>query len=70
MGHDLPSWTFRGTTMGTWSAVEVVNRTAEAKDTRRHYFLRVPSHVGTAREAVTWTYGLTAEQYAGSVVRT
>jgi hypothetical protein len=31
--------------------------------TRRVYFLRVPPEVMTPGEAVTWTYGLSAEQY-------
>jgi hypothetical protein len=31
---------------------------------RKRYFLRVSSAIRTPREAVAWTYGLTAEQYA------
>jgi len=64
------SWIYRGVTIGSWSAVEVVNGTAEANGSYKRYFLRVPSRMSTAREAVAWTYGLTAEQYAGLVLRT
>ncbi len=39
--------------------VEVVNATVEADGTRRRYCLRVPPTVGTAREAVAWTFGIT-----------
>jgi Domain of unknown function (DUF6745) len=38
-------------------AVEVVNATAELDGSRRHYFLRVPPEMETAREAVAWTFG-------------
>lgn len=38
-------------------AVEVVNATEEPDGTYRRYFLRVPPHVRTAREAVAWTFG-------------
>ena len=63
-------WSFRGVTIGSWTAVEVVNGTAEADGARKHYFLRVPSAMRTAREAVAWTYGLTDEEYAALEVRT
>lgn len=63
-------WGYRGVTVGSWSAVEVANGTAGADGTRKRYFLRVPSHVRTAREAVAWTYGLPPEQYAGLELRT
>jgi len=53
-----------------WAAVEVVNGTAEADGSRKHYFLRVPPDVQTATEAVAWTYGMTAEEYAQILVRT
>jgi hypothetical protein len=43
--------------------LEVTNGTTEPDGTRRVYFLRVPPEVMTPREAVTWTYGLSAEQY-------
>ena len=48
----------------TESAVEVVNSTPEPDGTRHRYFLWVPPTVMTAHEAVAWTFGLTAEQYA------
>jgi len=63
-------WGFRGVTIGSWTAVEVVNATPEADGTHRHYWLRVPSRMHTAREAVAWTYGLSAEQYANLELRT
>lgn len=63
-------WSFRGVTIGSWSAVEVVNGTAESDGSRKHYFLRVPSRMRSAREAVAWTYGMTAEQYGCLELRT
>jgi hypothetical protein len=63
-------WSFRGVTIGSWTAVEVKNGTVEPDGSRKRYFLRVPSAIRTAREAVAWTYGLTAEQYAGLELRT
>ncbi len=63
-------WSYRGVTIGSWTAVEVVNGTAEADGSRRRYFLRVPSRINTAREAVAWTYGLTPERYAELALRT
>ena len=63
-------WGYRGITIGSWTAVEVVNGTAESDGSRRRYFLRVPSRMRTAREAAAWTYGLSAEQYAELEVRT
>jgi len=63
-------WGYRGVTVGSWTAVEVVNGTAETDGSRKRYFLRVPSRMRTAREAVAWTYGLTGEQYAGLELRT
>ena len=63
-------WSYRGVTIGSWSAVEVVNGTAEGDGSRRRFFLRVPSSIATAREAVAWTYGLSTERYAELEVRT
>ena len=40
--------------------VEVVNSTPEPDGSRKTYFLRVPPTIGTAREAVAWTFGLGA----------
>jgi hypothetical protein len=53
-----------------WAAVEVINATPEPDGTRRHFFLQVPAHMRTAREAVAWTYGLSAAAYKQLVVRT
>jgi hypothetical protein len=46
-----------------WCFVEVVNGTREPDGTHKHYFLRVPPTMRAAREAVAWTYGLSAEAY-------
>jgi hypothetical protein len=43
--------------------VEVVNATPEPDGTHRTYWLRVPPTVGSAREAVAWTFGLRASRY-------
>jgi hypothetical protein len=43
--------------------VEVVNATPEEDGSSRHYFLRVPPSVRTAREAIAWTFGLRADEY-------
>lgn len=47
--------------------VEVVNGTPEPDGSIKHYWLRVPPTVRTAREAVAWTYGLSADQYKPKV---
>lgn len=44
-------------------AVKVTNKTADADGKYREYFLRVPPHIRTAREAVAWTFGFEAEEY-------
>jgi len=54
----------------SWAAVEVINGTPEPDGTRRHFFLQVPAHMRTAREAVAWTYGLSEDAYARLVTRT
>jgi len=36
----------------------------DATDPSREYVLRVAPHCRTAHEAVAWTFGLSAEQYA------
>ncbi len=41
----------------------VVNSTPEPDGHYRRYFIRVPPHVRTAREAVAWTFGLSADEY-------
>ena len=49
-------------------AVEVANSTAEPDGTYRRYFIRVPSWMRTAREAVAWTFGFDdADEYIVSV---
>jgi hypothetical protein len=44
--------------------VEVRNSTPEPDGIHKHYWLRVPPHIGSAREAVAWTFGLSAGDYA------
>lgn len=53
-----------------WTAVEVINATAEPDGTHRHYFLQVPANIRSAREAVAWTYGMQPDEYSKLVVRT
>ena len=45
-------------------AVEVVNSTRAPDGSFKRYWLRVPPEMSTAREAVAWTFGLRATQYA------
>jgi hypothetical protein len=47
--------------------VEVVNSTAEPDGSFRTYWLRVPPHTRTAREAVAWTFGLAEQEYRPQV---
>jgi hypothetical protein len=63
-------WSYRGVTVGSWTAVEVCDGTPAPDGSRKRHFLRVPSSIGSAREAVAWTYGLSAEQYAALETRT
>lgn len=44
-------------------AVEVTNSTPEPDGSHKCYILRVPPTVTTCREAVAWTFGMTAEEY-------
>lgn len=44
--------------------IRVRNSTPEADGTYKHYFLRVPPHMETAREAVAWTFGMNEDDYA------
>ena len=44
--------------------VNVVNSTPEANGDFHDYFLRVPPSMRTAREAVAWTFGKTANLYS------
>jgi hypothetical protein len=47
--------------------IEVVNRTREPDGRFKHYWLRVPPTMRTAREAVAWTFNMLAEQYAPEI---
>jgi len=44
--------------------VRVVNATAEPDGSFKDYFIRVPPSMQTVREAVAWTFGKTAADYA------
>jgi hypothetical protein len=44
--------------------VEVVNAPREPDGSFKRYWLRVPPTIGTAREAVAWTFDMPAEEYA------
>lgn len=43
--------------------LEVVNATRELDGTFKHYWLRVPPHITTAREAAAWTFDQSPEDY-------
>jgi hypothetical protein len=64
------TWYYRGVRLDAWSAVEVVDATLEPDGSRKRYFLSVPVNMRSAREAVAWTYGLTAKQYEALEMRT
>jgi hypothetical protein len=63
-------WERRWPDGDAWAAVEVINGTPEPDGSIKHYFLQVPPNMLTARSAVAWTYGLTARQYRGLLLRT
>jgi len=43
--------------------VEVIDKTPEADGSHKKYHLCVPPNVTSAREAVAWTFGLSAQEY-------
>ncbi len=43
--------------------VKVINATAEPNGTFKDYFLRVPPHIQTAKEAVAWTFQESTDDY-------
>ncbi|HEY8723407.1 MAG TPA: hypothetical protein VIL92_06055 [Gaiellaceae bacterium] len=47
--------------------VRVVNSTAEPDGHFKSYTLRVPPDMGTCQQAVAWTYGMAADEYAPAV---
>jgi hypothetical protein len=63
-------WERRWSDGDAWAAVEVINGTPELDGSRKRYFLQVPPNMLTARSAVAWTYGMTARQYRGLLLRT
>jgi hypothetical protein len=55
---------------GDIDIVEVENGTPESDGSHKTYWLNVPPDMQTARQAVAWTYGMTADEYGGLVERT
>ncbi len=49
--------------------VKVKNSTAEPDGSFKDYFLMVPPYIATAKAAVAWTFGISAEEY-GPIVQT
>jgi hypothetical protein len=49
--------------------VKVLNSTLEQDGSRKPYFLRVPPGVTSARQAVAWTFSMTPDEYAKSLLR-
>lgn len=47
--------------------VRVLNSTSEPDGSIKPYFLRVPPNIKTARDAVAWTFGVSAKEYRPSV---
>jgi len=47
--------------------VRVKNSTPEPDGSFKHYFLRVPPEIETARQAVAWTFGMNGAEYAPEV---
>jgi hypothetical protein len=43
--------------------VRVKNSTAEPDGSWKHYYLRVPPHIQTAKEAVAWTFAMQPQDY-------
>ncbi len=44
--------------------IELVNSTPEPDGSFKHYFLRVPGWMQTAKEAVAWTFNMHSDEYA------
>jgi len=47
--------------------VKVLNSTPEPDGSQRYYYLRVPPNIETARDAVAWTFYMTADEYSPDV---
>lgn len=47
--------------------VRVENSTAEHDGEYKNYYLRVPPHIQTAREAVAWTFDMKEDDYSPKV---
>jgi hypothetical protein len=47
--------------------LEVVNATRERDGTFKHYLLRVPPTMATAREAAAWTFNRAPDDYAPEI---
>ncbi|MGH9553254.1 MAG: DUF6745 domain-containing protein [Terriglobales bacterium] len=44
--------------------VRVINSTPEPDGSYKHYFLRVPPEITTAKSAVAWTFDIDADKYS------
>ena len=47
--------------------VEVINSSPEPDGEFKHYWLRVPPNITKAREAVAWTFGMSAAKYQPAI---
>ncbi len=47
--------------------VKVINSTPEPDGSRKEYFLRVPPHMESARQAVAWTFRMDKDEYCPGV---
>lgn len=54
---------YRVTDRENTTTVMVKNGSPEPDGTHKWYWLRVPPEMRTAKEAVAWTYGMSADQY-------
>lgn len=47
--------------------VKVKNSTPEQDGNYKNYFLRVPPHIRTAKEAVAWSFGMNEKEYSPNI---
>jgi hypothetical protein len=47
--------------------LEVINSTREPDGSFKHYWLRVPPTMKTARDAAAWTFDIPADEYAPAI---
>ena len=48
--------------------LKVINSTVELDGSRKEYWLRVPPDITIARQAVAWTFGMSADEYAEHLI--